>query len=304
MALQNQLDEAADHTAIDHFLDSLWAEHGLADRTLAAYRSDLIQFSRWLAGATTLIDAQRSHLLDYLAWRNSRDGSSRTAARMLSTLRRFYRFQVAQKVRADDPTALIEMPRIGWSLPKTLSEADVECLLAAPETTTELGMRDRAMLELMYASGLRVSELIGLGIHQVNLRQGVVQVVGKGGRERLVPLGDAAADWLVAYVREVRGLLLGTRVSDTLFVTRRGGAMTRQNFWHRIRRHAATAGIRTDLSPHGLRHAFATHLLNHGADLRAVQMLLGHADLSTTQIYTHVARARLQALHAEHHPRG
>lgn len=304
MQSQNQMDEAVDHAAIDRFLDSLWAEHGLADRTLAAYRSDLLQFSRWLAGAVPLADAQRAHLLDYLAWRNNRDGSSRTAARLLSTLRRFYRFQVAQKAREDDPTALIEMPRIGRPLPKALSEADVEALLAAPDTATELGMRDRAMLELMYATGLRVSELIDLGIYQVNLRQGVVQVVGKGGRERLVPLGDAAADWLVAYVRETRGLLLGTRQSDTLFVTRRGKAMTRQNFWHRIRRHAGMAGIRATLSPHGVRHAFATHLLNHGADLRAVQMLLGHADLSTTQIYTHVARARLQALHAEHHPRG
>lgn len=302
--IQNQMNDAHDQAAIDRFLDALWAEHGLADRTLAAYRSDLTQFSRWLAGQVALTEAQRSHLLDYLAWRNRRDGSARTAARMLSTLRRFYRHQVALNLREDDPTALIDMPRLGRLLPKTLSEADVESLLRAPDTSTELGMRDRAMLELMYATGLRVSELVNLAVFQINLRQGVVQVVGKGGRERLVPLGEAAVDWVLAYLRDARGALLGSVRSDTLFVTRRGGAMTRQNFWHRIRRHAAEAGIRPDLSPHGLRHAFATHLLNHGADLRVVQMLLGHADLSTTQIYTHVARARLQTLHAEHHPRG
>lgn len=301
---QNQMDDAATQAAIDRFLDELWAERGLADRTLAAYRSDLLQFARWLSGRAALADAQRSQLLDYLAYRNSLDGSARTAARMLSTLRRFYRYQVAQKLRTDDPTALVDMPHVGRLLPKTLSEADVESLLQAPDTITELGIRDRAMLELMYATGLRVSELIHLGVFQVNLRQGVVQVVGKGGRERLVPMGDAAVDWTVSYLREARAALLAAHRTDTLFVTRRGSAMTRQNFWHRIRRHAATAGIRPDLSPHGLRHAFATHLLNHGADLRAVQMLLGHADLSTTQIYIHVARTRLQTLHAEHHPRG
>lgn len=296
--------QPADQTAIEDFLDSLWAEHGLADRTLAAYRSDLVQFARWLDGEAPLIEAQRAHLLDYLAHRNQPGSSARTAARVLSTLRRFYRFQVARKVREDDPTARIEMPRTGRPLPKTLSEADVENLLAAPDTGSELGLRDRAMLELMYATGLRVSELVGLGVHQINLRQGVIQVVGKGGRERLVPMGEAAQDWLQVYLREARGALLDARRSDTLFVTRRRSAMSRQNFWYRIRHYAVAAGVRADLSPHGLRHAFATHLLNHGADLRAVQMLLGHADLSTTQIYTHVAHARLQALHAEHHPRG
>lgn len=296
--------DAEDQRVIDEFLERLWAEQGLADSTLAAYRSDLKQFSRWLSGTCVITDVQRWHLLDYLAWRNHQDSSARTAARMLSTLRRFYRDLVARRARDDDPTALIEMPRIGQSLPKALGEADVENLLASPDTKTELGMRDRAMLELMYATGLRVSELVALDIHQTNLRQGVVQIVGKGGRERLVPLGDMAGDWLVTYLREARGALLGQHRSDTLFITRRGRAMTRQNFWYRIRGYAIDAGITIALSPHGLRHAFATHLLNHGADLRAVQMLLGHADLSTTQIYTHVARARLQTLHAEHHPRG
>lgn len=296
--------EPGDESEIERFLDALWAEHGLADRTLAAYRSDLVQLARWLGGAAPLAQISRAQLLDYLAYRNAPGSSARTAARVLSTLRRFFRYQVAERRRPDDPTAEIEMPRLGRPLPKTLSEADVERLLAAPDPGTELGLRDRAMLELMYAAGLRVSELVGLVVHQVNLRQGVVLVQGKGGRERVVPVGEAAQDWLARYLRQARGVLLGAQPADALFVTRRGAAMTRQNFWHLVRRYAQRAGIRAHLSPHGLRHAFATHLLNHGADLRAVQMLLGHADLSTTQIYTHVARARLQALHAEHHPRG
>lgn len=295
---------AADEDAIEAFLDAIWSEHGLADATLAAYRSDLMQFARWLPAGVSLPQAGRGHLLDYLAHRNAPGSSPRSAARLLSSLRRFYRWTVRAGRRQDDPTALIEMPRQGRPLPKTLSERDVEALLTAPDTDTDLGLRDRAMLELLYATGLRVSELVRLDVHQVNRRQGVVQVVGKGGRERLVPVGDAALDWLTAYLRRGRPALLDTRAGDALFVTRRGRAMSRQNFWHLIRRYASVAGIRTDLSPHALRHAFATHLLNHGADLRVVQMLLGHADLSTTQIYTHVARARLQALHARHHPRG
>ncbi len=293
-----------DEAEIEAFLDAIWAEYGLADRTLAAYRSDLVQFARWLLQRRPVAQARREDLLDYLAECNAPGSSARTAARRLSSLRRYYRHQVREKRRDDDPTALIEMPRIGRSLPKTLSEADVESLLKAPATDADLGLRDRAMLELMYATGLRVSELVGLDIHQVNLRQGVVMVLGKGGRERLVPVGETAQDWLQRYLRQARGLLLGNARSDSLFVTRRGSSMTRQNFWHLIRRYAKIACIRSDLSPHGLRHAFATHLLNHGADLRVVQMLLGHADLSTTQIYTHVARARLQSLHEQHHPRG
>lgn len=296
--------EERDIQEIDRFLDALWAEHGLAQPTLAAYRSDLLQFSRWLAGRRPLEQADRAEILNYLADRNRPGSSPRTAARILSSLRRYYRLLVRDRFREDDPTALIEMPRLGRPLPKTLSEQDVEALLAAPDEDTALGLRDRAMLELMYASGLRVSELVGLLLHQVNLRSGVVQVMGKGGRERLVPMGEAAQNRIGDYLHSARPDLLDGQISDALFVTRRGGTMTRQNFWYIVRRHAQRAGIRSDLSPHGLRHAFATHLLNHGADLRVVQMLLGHADLSTTQIYTHVARARLQSLHAEHHPRG
>lgn len=295
---------AADRDAIETFLDAVWSEYGLADATLAAYRNDLVQFARWLPTEVTLEAVEREHLAAYLAYRNKPGSNPRSAARLLSSLRRFYRWMTAAGRREDDPTALIEMPRQGRPLPKALDEEDVEALLAAPDTETDLGLRDRAMLELLYATGLRVSELVRLDVYQVNRRQGVVQVVGKGGRERLVPVGDAALEWLDTYLRRSRPALLDTRSTDALFVTRRGGAMTRQNFWHLIRRYAAAAGIRKDLSPHGLRHAFATHLLNHGADLRVVQMLLGHADLSTTQIYTHVARARLQALHAQHHPRG
>src|SRR5699024_6854699 len=229
---------------------------------------------------------------------------ARSAARALSSLRQFYRHRLREHLASEDPTALVQAPVQGRRLPTTLDEAAVEALLAAPDTDSELGLRDRAMLELMYAAGLRVSELVRASHAQLNLRQGVIHVLGKGGRERLVPVGEAALDWLQRYLHYARPALLDNRPSEALFVTRRGGGMTRQNVWHMIRRHAARAGIRAHVSPHGLRHAFATHLLNHGADLRVVQMLLGHADLSTTQIYTHVARARLAALHAQHHPRG
>lgn len=291
---------------IERFLDGLWAERGLSDATLAAYRNDLARLAGWLVaqGHDGLLAAGRSDLQAYLAARNTPDSSPRSAARLLSSLRQFYRYQRRAGAIDTDPTALIPSPAQGRRLPATLTETDVEALLAAPATDTDLGLRDRAMLELMYAAGLRVSELVGASRAQVNLRQGVIRVTGKGGRERLVPIGEAAVDWIERYLRQARPQLLDAARSDALFVTGRGGGMTRQNVWHRIRRHAASAGIRADVSPHGLRHAFATHLLNHGADLRAVQMLLGHADLSTTQIYTHVARARLAALHATHHPRG
>jgi integrase/recombinase XerD len=223
---------------------------------------------------------------------------------MLTSIRRFYRWLVRENVIRDDPSARIDMPKLGRPLPKVLSEVQVEDLLAAPDVEDPLGLRDRAMLELLYATGLRVSELVGLKLHQMNLRQGVVQVTGKGGRERLVPMGEEAQSWMERYLRIARPELLGRRQADAVFPSRRGSAMTRQNFWHGLKRHARQAGIAVELSPHTLRHAFATHLLNHGADLRVVQMLLGHSDLSTTQIYTHVAKARLKSLHEQHHPRG
>lgn len=294
--------ESAD--VIERFLDGLWAERGLAEATLAAYRNDLARFSQFQESRGSLLAAGPADIQAYLAARNTPGSRPRSAARLLSSLRQFYRYQLRNGVIGADPTALIDMPAQGRRLPKTLTEADVEALIDAPDTNTELGMRDRAMLELMYAAGLRVSELVSATRAQVNTRQGVVRVTGKGGRDRLVPLGGAATDWIERYLAGARAALLGVAVSDALFVTTRGGGMTRQNVWHRIRAYAAAAGITVPVSPHGLRHAFATHLLNHGADLRAVQMLLGHADLSTTQIYTHVARARLKALHADHHPRG
>ena len=300
------IDELDADTAgmIERFLDGLWAERGLSEATLAAYRTDLARYAGGLDGRPSLLAATRADIQAYLASRHTLGSSPRSAARLLSSLRQFYRYQLRAGAIPHDPTALVEMPVQGRRLPRTLTEADVEALIEAPAVDTDLGLRDRAMLELMYAAGLRVSELVGATRAQVDLRQGVIRVTGKGGRERLVPVGEAAIDWLERYLRQARSALLGAAVSDALFVTARGSGMTRQNMWHRIRRHALAAGIRADVSPHALRHAFATHLLNHGADLRVVQMLLGHADLSTTQIYTHVARARLMALHAEHHPRG
>jgi integrase/recombinase XerD len=290
---------------LDRFLDALWSEHGLSRNTLAAYRADLAALAVWLqASGSSLQRAQRGQLLDYLAARIRLGARPRSSARLLTSLRRFYRWLAREALIAEDPSALIDMPKLGRPLPKTLSEAEVEALLAAPETADPLGLRDRAMLELLYATGLRVSELVGLRLHQLNLRQGVVQVTGKGGRERLVPLGEEAMHWLDSFLREARPALLGRRQTDRLFPSRRAPCMSRQNFWHLVQRYAHQAGIRTALSPHTLRHAFATHLVNHGADLRVVQMLLGHSDLSTTQIYTHVARARLKSLHQQHHPRG
>lgn len=295
----------ADQALIERFLDALWSERGLADASLAAYRSDLSGLARWLVGRSAdLISAGRAELADYLAVRMKAGGKARSTARLMSAQRRFFRWLQRGGLRKDDPTALLARPKIGRSLPKALSETDIEKLLAAPKLETAMGLRDRAMLELMYAAGLRVSELVGLRLAQVSLGQGVLRVTGKGQRERVVPVGEVALDWLNRYLETARSDLLPGRTSDYLFPSRRSPRMTRENFWHIIRRYARAAGIAAPLSPHGLRHSFATHLLNHGADLRVVQMLLGHSDLSTTQIYTHVAQARLQELHAKHHPRG
>jgi len=290
---------------IERFLDAIWLESGLSNNTLAAYRVDLERFGDWLdRDAQTLLEAQRSQLLSYLADRVADGAKPRSTARLLSSLRRFYRYWLREGKISLDPTADVASPMLGRGLPKSLSEQDVERLLAAPDTNTLLGLRDRAMLETLYATGLRVTELVLLGVTQIDLNAGVVRVTGKGQRERLVPLGEEALTWIEEYLSIARPDLLKGRACDSVFVTARGKAMTRQAFWHLIKRHATRGAIDIALSPHTLRHAFATHLLNHGADLRAVQMLLGHSDLSTTQIYTHVARERLRTLHERHHPRG
>ncbi|CAM3737033.1 Tyrosine recombinase XerD [Pseudomonas reidholzensis] len=296
---------ALDHPLIDQFLDALWLEKGLADNTRASYRSDLALFNGWLQEqGIALPDAGRELILDHLAWRLDQAYKPRSTARFISGLRGFFRYLLREKLIGVDPTLQIDMPQLGKPLPKSLSEADVEALLQAPDLSEAIGQRDRAMLEVLYACGLRVTELVSLTLDQVNLRQGVLRVMGKGSKERLVPMGEEAVLWLERYLRQARAELLNERPSDVLFPSLRGEQMTRQTFWHRIKHQAMVAGIDKSLSPHTLRHAFATHLLNHGADLRVVQMLLGHSDLSTTQIYTHVAKARLQQLHAEHHPRG
>ena len=292
---------------LDRFADSLWLNDGLARNTLESYRRDMTQFARWLddAQGKALLEAAAADLMRHLAWQvESKRAKPRSTGRLVSSLRRFFQFAVREGLRKDDPSADLDSPRLPRSLPKSLSEADVEALLAAPDVANAQGLRDRAMLETLYASGLRVSELVGLKTIQVSLDMNVVRVLGKGSKERLTPLGEEAADWIERYQREARGMLLAGRKSDALFVTARGGPMTRQSFWSLVKRHGAKAGIRQPISPHTLRHAFATHLINHGADLRVVQLLLGHADISTTQIYTHVARERLKALHRKHHPRG
>ena len=296
----------ADSGDINRFLDAIWAEHGLARPTLDSYRRDLEGTARWLAPrGGRLAVADRAALFDYLAWRAQQQYAPRSNARLLSALRAFFGWAVRQGLRADDPTALLQPPRLPRSLPKALAESEIEALLAAPDDSSPEGLRDRAMLELMYACGLRVSELVGLPATGVNLRQGVLRVVGKGGRERLVPLGEEARHWLERYLAQSRPALVGKRTLAPLFLTPAGEAPTRQQFWHVVKRQAAVAGIDPRrISPHGLRHSFATHLLNHGADLRALQMLLGHSSLSTTQIYTLVAREQLKKLHAQHHPRG
>jgi len=290
---------------IDRFLDALWLEKGLSDNTRDSYRSDLTLFNGWLLErGIDLMSVGRGVIFDHLAWRVDNGYKARSSARFLSGVRGFYRWLLREKLIAVDPTLQVDMPQLGKPLPKSLSEADVEALLAAPDLSEAIGQRDRAMLEVLYACGLRVTELVSLTLEQVNLRQGVLRIMGKGSKERLVPMGEEAIVWVERYLRDGRQELLNGRPSDVLFPSLRGEQMTRQTFWHRIKHHARVAGIDKSLSPHTLRHAFATHLLNHGADLRVVQMLLGHSDLSTTQIYTHVAKARLQQLHAQHHPRG
>jgi integrase/recombinase XerD len=290
---------------IDRFLDAVWMERGLSPNTLAAYRADLSALDRWLeSNDQTLLGAQRGDLLAFMASRVQAGARPRSTARQLSSFRRFYRYMVRDGQLRDDPTAQIAMPKVGRSLPRSLTEEEVEALLAAPAVSDPLGHRDRTMLEVLYATGLRVSELVNLKLGQVNLNQGVLRIVGKGDRERLIPLGEEAVQWLQQFLQGPRVEILLERQTDYLFPTRRGDRMTRQAFWHIIKRYAHKAGVAKQLSPHTLRHAFATHLLNHGADLRVVQMLLGHSDLSTTQIYTHVARERLKDMHAQHHPRG
>jgi len=287
---------------LDRFLDALWLEAGLSHNTSSAYRSDLEALSAWLKASPAT--ASREQLQAYLKKCVDNGARPRSTARLLSSLRRFYQYLLREEKITDDPTAQLESPKLGRPLPKSLTEEQVEKLLQAPDAETALGLRDRAMLETLYATGLRVSELVGLTLQQANLQAGVVKVIGKGDKERLVPLGEEAIEWLQRYLNEARAKLLHGQTSDALFPTARGAAMTRQAFWHNLKRYTRVAGIATHLSPHTLRHAFATHLLNHGADLRVVQMLLGHVDLSTTQIYTQVARERLKQLHAQHHPRG
>lgn len=294
-----------DSTLLDRFCDALWLEDGLSRNTLDAYRRDLLQLASWLEPrGMGLAQVGGGDLQGYLAHLYAQRAKARTSSRRLSSFKRFCQFLVREGIAQADPTLNIESPKLPRSLPKSLTEADVDTLLATPDAETVLGLRDKAMLETLYASGLRVSELVTLKTVQVSLDMGVVKVMGKGSKERLVPLGDAAVDCIKRYLAGARSALLSGRASDALFITARGAAMTRQAFWHLIKRYAAKAGLKQPLSPHTLRHAFATHLINHGADLRVVQLLLGHADISTTQIYTHVARERLKQLHAKHHPRG
>ena len=290
---------------IDRFIDALWIEDGLAPLTLAAYRRDLSLYATWLQASNgNTIDASTE--VDLLAFMSDRHASTRatTANRRLTVFKRYFRWALRERLIHTDPTLRLQAARQPMRVPKTLSEAQVEALIHAPDVATPLGLRDRAMIELMYASGLRVSELVQAKTVHLGLDDGVLHVLGKGARERLVPFGAEAHEWLRRYLAEARGLILGLHTSDALFVTRLGAGMTRQMFWHLVKRYAIQGGVTAPLSPHTLRHAFATHLLNHGADLRAVQMLLGHADIGTTTIYTHVARERLRLLHAKHHPRG
>ncbi|KZY47025.1 site-specific tyrosine recombinase XerD [Pseudoalteromonas shioyasakiensis] len=286
---------------LELFLDTLYLEQGVSENTLAAYRSDLEKFCQFLKDKDLL--AVRSDDIEaYLAYRVDLGLKSRSTARSISALKRFYQYFVREKAIADSPMVNIAQPKAGQSLPKTLSEAEVEALLAAPDIEDPMGLRDKAMLELLYATGLRVTELVGLRMEQINLRQAVVFVKGKGNKERLVPLGEEAMYWLEQFLKVGRSQMI-KHATDFVFPSKRGIGMTRQTFWHRIKHYAILASVESPLSPHTLRHAFATHLLNHGADLRVVQMMLGHSDLSTTQIYTHVANERLKSVHEQHHPR-
>ena len=292
--------------AIDAFVDALWLEDGLSRNTLAAYRRDLTLYAQWLAAqqpAVALDDTAEHHLNGYFAARHAETRAT-TANRRLTVLRRYFHWALRERRITADPTVRLTAARQPLRVPKTLSQTQVEALLNAPDLGNPLGVRDRTMLELMYASGLRVTELVTLKTFQLGLAEGVLRVMGKGGKERLVPFGEVARQWLNQYLQEARGAILGGQQTDDLFVTQRGSGMTRVMFWVIVKKWAAVAGITVPLSPHTLRHAFATHLLNHGADLRVVQLLLGHADISTTTIYTHVARERLKVLHSEHHPRG
>ncbi len=303
-----------DSALLDEFCDQLWLEDGLSKNTLESYRRDLRQFADCVAAASghALLEASDTDIDTYLAARRSRSlkpgprtvVKASTQARLHSSLKRFYQFALRERRISIDPTARLDSPKKPPRFPKTLTEADVEALLAAPDVQTTLGLRDRTMFEVLYATGLRVSELVALKLAEISLDMGVVRVFGKGSKERLVPLGEEAMDWINLYLGGARPELLKGRLSEAAFVTARGEAMTRQAFWHLLKRHAAAAVPGKALSPHTLRHAFATHLINHGADLRVVQMLLGHADISTTQIYTHVARERMKLLHQKHHPRG
>lgn len=298
--------DAGNDPAIDRFIDNLWSQKGLAKLTLRAYQQDLMQFSRWLAQRDQqLIDADPSLIQQYLAERVTSGKSARSNARLLSTLKQYYRHLSRAGEREDNPTALISAPKIPRTLPQALGEQDIEMLLEAPDRQTAYGLRDRCMLEIMYSSGLRVSELVGLHINQINTNLGLVRLIGKGNKERVIPVGEEALHWLEQYLKDARPELQRDKSnSNALFLSSRGSAITRQAFWQNIKKHLLKAGVKTVFSPHSLRHAFATHLLNHGADLRTVQMLLGHSSLSTTQIYTHIAQERLQSIHAEHHPRG
>ena len=303
--IDNKAINPVDAERITLFTDSLWMHDGLSQNTLDSYRSDLQLFSIWLCKQKQqFLSVDLEIVQDYLKYRHDNQYSARSTARLLSSLRRFYAYLLEQNLVDGDPTAKIASPKLGKPLPHSLSETDIELLLDAPDPDDILGSRDLAMLELMYASGLRVTELISLEFSQISLVQGAVRVVGKGNKERLVPFGDAASVAIENYLKSSRCLLLGTKTCDNLFLSKRAQKMTRQTFWHRIKQYAQLAGIKKHLSPHTLRHAFATHLLAHGADLRTLQLLLGHSDLSTTQIYTHIAKERLKSLHKEHHPRG
>lgn len=289
---------------LDAFIDHLWLEDGLAKNTLESYRADLSQFALWLSqNQLGLLDASQSNIQQYLAVKFPHS-KPRSIGRLIASMRRFYRYCLRERLLEVDPMLQIDSPKLPRSLPKSLNEQEVEDLLDAPDTSDPIGLRDRAMLELLYASGLRVSELVTIKVTEVSTQDGVVRVTGKGSKTRLVPMGEEAADWIIRYLKHARPEILQRKMSDALFVTNRAAAMTRQAFWYLIKRYAIQAGIHKPMSPHVLRHAFATHLLNHGADLRVVQMLLGHSDISTTQIYTHVARERLKNLHSAHHPRG